>query len=410
MATNFDPLNPYQTEIVGLERQKKLAEALLKKGMAANNMEGQMVSGRYVGASPWQGIANLAHIYVGKTLGEEADAEQQKLAEKVRKYGQEEVSNIADYIKGRPETNVEMAGPYSPSEGIKQPVMNYPEIKPDTTQALKMSAGALTPEGRAFAPALMANFIPKDITPYEKRTLELREQELRQQAANANRPSFTPVEGSGGMYVMNSRTGEVTPLKDPATGQTLAPKLPQHVQNEVTAINQQKSAINDVLQSVEKNGQAFGPKFGAVGLLPFGDVAQNRKFSEDELKARSKVFNTASAVMKERAGTAMSENEKKIVQRFLPNEFDDAATITKKMLGFNEYLDAKARGTLPMAGSVPSYVPQGSNPAAGQTTVAGPSTVAAPAQAPSAPMYATNGTQRIVSTDGGITWKPVGGQ
>ena len=374
MAVDYS--NPYQSEIVGLDRQRKLAEMLLKQGMDQNNMQGQMVSGRYVGASPWQGIANLANIAVGKSIAEEADTKQQAIADKLRTLGQEEVYNIMATAKGRQAGQEQMAGPYDPSQGIKAPTIQYPEIKPNQDMALTMAAAARTPEGRAFAPALMANALPKEITPYEKRTLELREQELRQQAATANRPSFSAIEGTP--YAMNSRTGEIVTLKDPVTGQPLAPKLPQHLQNELTSINQQKSTINDVLQSVEKNQQAFGPKFGAVGLLPFGDIAQNRKFTEDELKARTKVFNNASAVMKERAGTAMSESEKKIVSRFLPNEFDDANTIMKKMIGFNEYLDAKAKGTIPTAGGVTAYVPN----MGGQNT---PSTVAAPAT-PAAPV------------------------
>jgi hypothetical protein len=403
----LDPTSPYQAEVIGLERQRKLADMLLKQGMDQSNMQGQMVSGRYVGASPWQGIANLANIYVGQKTGEQADIKQAELADKLRKLGLEEVSNIMTTAKGREASQQELAGPAY--QGV-QPSVQYPAMKPNQDLALTMAASAQTPEGRAFAPALMANALPQNITPYQKEALRQKDEEIAIQRANANKPSFSAVEGSGGMYAMNSRTGEVTPMKDPATGQALAPKLPPHIQNEVTAINQQKSAINDVLQSVEKNTSAFGPKFGAVGMLPFGDIAQNRKFSEDELKARSKVFNTASAVMKERAGTAMSENEKKIVQRFLPNEFDDAGTITKKMLGFNEYLDAKARGTLPINGAVPSYVPQGSNPAAGQSTVGNPAAPAPAAQTQSAPLYATNGKTRIVSTDGGNTWQPAGGQ
>lgn len=403
----IDYTNPYQSEIVGLDRQRRLAQMLLKQGMDQNNMQGQMVSGRYVGASPWQGIANLANIYVGKQLGEEADTKQQAIADKLRRLGQEEVSNIMATAKGREASQQEMAGPYDASQGIQKPVIDYAAIKANPDAALTMAAAAQTPEGRAFAPALMANALPKEITPYEKEQIRLREQELRQSAANANRPSFTPVEGSGGMYAMNSRTGEVVPLKD-ASGQPLAPKLPAHLQNEVTAINQQKSTINDVLQSVEANPQAFGPKFGAVGLLPFGDVAQNRKFTEDELKARSKVFNTASAVMKERAGTAMSENEKKIVQRFLPNEFDDANTIIKKMVGFNEYLAAKERGTIPTVGGVKPYIPQGTDSTV--ATPASPATLAAPtgpltfnSEADAARARLPNGTKVIINGVSG-TW------
>jgi hypothetical protein len=404
MAVDYS--NPYQSEIVGLDRQRKLAEMLLKQGMDQNNMQGQMVSGRYVGASPWQGIANLAHAYVGKQLGEEADVKQQAIADKLRKLGQEEVYDIMTTAKGRQASEEPIAGPYDLSQGIKAPTIQRPEVKANADLATIMAAGAQTPEGRAFAPALMANALPKEITPYEKEKLRLDEENLKLQRANANRPSFSAIEGTP--YAMNSRTGEVVTLKDPATGQPLAAKLPAHLQNELTSINQQKSTINDVLQSVEKNQQAFGPKFGAVGLLPFGDIAQNRKFTEDELKARTKVFNNASAVMKERAGTAMSESEKKIVSRFLPNEFDDAQTIMKKMIGFNEYLDAKARGTIPTAGGVQAYVPN----MGGQTapsTVAAPAAPAAPAKpAEVAPQTAWMGNRKIVVRGNGWVYEDNG--
>jgi len=398
----IDPTNPYYSEVIGLDRQRKLADMLLKQGMDQNNMQGQMVSGRYVGASPWQGIANLAHAYVGKTLGEEADAKQQALAEKLRRLGQEEIGNIITTAKGRQASEEQIAGPYDLSQGIKAPTIQYPEIKPNLEAATAMAAGAQTPEGRAFAPILMGNLIPKEITPYEKEQLQIKRDELALQRANANRPSFSAIEGTP--YAMNSRTGEVVSLKDPVTGQPLAPKLPAHAQNEITAINQQKSTINDILKDVNSNQQAFGPKFGAVGLVPFGDVAQNRKFTESELKARSKVFNTATAVIKERAGTAQSASEKETIMRFLPSPFDDASVIDRKMRGFFEYLDAKERGTIPTAGAISQWQP----PKTGTSTPNSPAAPAAPAATQSAPIYATNGKDRIVSTDGGVTWNPVG--
>ena len=45
-------------EMQDITRQRDLAKMLLQKGMA-DNLGGQMVSGRYVGASPLQGIANM---------------------------------------------------------------------------------------------------------------------------------------------------------------------------------------------------------------------------------------------------------------------------------------------------------------------------------------------------------------
>jgi len=61
MAT-YDQTNP---EIIGLAEQKALAKALMQQGME-QNLKGQMVSGRFVGASPLEGLANMLKIYAGQ--------------------------------------------------------------------------------------------------------------------------------------------------------------------------------------------------------------------------------------------------------------------------------------------------------------------------------------------------------
>lgn len=77
MATGFEP------EMQDISRQRDLAKMLLQKGMS-DNLQGQMVSGRYVGASPLQGIANMYSAYQGKKLAEEADKKQSDLAKLLR--------------------------------------------------------------------------------------------------------------------------------------------------------------------------------------------------------------------------------------------------------------------------------------------------------------------------------------
>lgn len=135
MATNIDPNNPYQTEILGLERQRDLAKALLQKGLN-DNLQGQMVSGRYVGASPWEGIADMYMAYKGGKMLKESDTKQQELANALR---QQELSDIQKYTQmyqgtpaqaATPEKTTELAGPYM--EGIAKPtaVMPSQEAKP----------------------------------------------------------------------------------------------------------------------------------------------------------------------------------------------------------------------------------------------------------------------------------------
>ena len=54
-------------EMQDISRQRDLARMLLQKGLS-DNLQGQMVSGRYVGASPLQGIANMYAAYTGRQM------------------------------------------------------------------------------------------------------------------------------------------------------------------------------------------------------------------------------------------------------------------------------------------------------------------------------------------------------
>jgi len=63
------PYDPSQT--IGIEQQRKLAEALKQQSMTP--MNGQMVGNTYVAPSPVQGLARLAQAYVSKKIGSKAD-------------------------------------------------------------------------------------------------------------------------------------------------------------------------------------------------------------------------------------------------------------------------------------------------------------------------------------------------
>ena len=142
MAT-YDPNNP---EIIGLQQQKALAKALLQQGMN-QNLQGQMVSGRYVGASPWEGIAKLANIYVGKSLGEEATQKEQDLAQMLRAKENANLQTGLNQLYGTPEFVQQGPTP----EGGNIPVQ--PATKPDQRLAL---ATLLAPEGGAASRAIAA--------------------------------------------------------------------------------------------------------------------------------------------------------------------------------------------------------------------------------------------------------------
>jgi hypothetical protein len=408
----IDYSNPYQEEILGADRQRKLADALLKQGLAQNNMQGQMVSGRFVGASPWQGIANLAQIWAGKSIGEEADAESKKIAEKLRTLGTEEVSNIMTTAKGREASQQELAGPAY--QGV-QPSVQYPAMQPNQDLALTMAAAARTPEGRAFAPALMANALPKNITPYEKEALRqkdeeiaLRERELKIQAGNANKPQIFE-SSDGGVYAVDPRNPNksvaVTFNGQPITGKKS--DLPEF-QGKATLYGIQMSTGLKDMNTLEKNG--FNPSTfkNQAALSVAGNKVGNVAVSPEVRSYKQGMDNFANAYIRIQSGANVPEQEiMRNLKNMMPAMGDDNYTLNQKANAREEAL----RGVRIASGQGAKYIekPNAAMPssATGQSTVGNP---AAPAQTQSAPLYATNGKTRIVSTDGGNTWQPAGGQ
>jgi hypothetical protein len=148
MAT-YDPSNP---EIIGLEQQKALAKALLEHGME-QNLKGQMVSGRYVGASPWEGIAKLANIWAGKSMGREAAQKEQDLAQLLKAKEYSNVNAGLNQFYGTPE--FVQQGPTPTGGNI--PVQ--PAVAPNRQMAL---ATLLSPEGGNTSRALASKMLEQE--------------------------------------------------------------------------------------------------------------------------------------------------------------------------------------------------------------------------------------------------------
>ncbi|NBQ47072.1 MAG: hypothetical protein EBU33_01255 [Sphingobacteriia bacterium] len=97
MATDLTQTNP---EMLGIDRQRALAQALLKKGLEVP--QGQMIGNRYVGAHPLQFLGNLAQQYVGQQIGEQADTDQIALAKRLRQQDIADVTYGMDLFHGKP--------------------------------------------------------------------------------------------------------------------------------------------------------------------------------------------------------------------------------------------------------------------------------------------------------------------
>jgi len=156
-----------------ISRQRDLAKMLLQKGMS-DNLQGQMVSGRYVGASPLQGIANMYSAYKGGELAKEADKKQEELAKILRQQGIQESQDIISTMRGReavpeviPQGQTLLDDQGQLTIGSQRGVS---AVAPNLELAYAKAAGAESRQGQALAPLLAKQFESKktnDITNYE---------------------------------------------------------------------------------------------------------------------------------------------------------------------------------------------------------------------------------------------------
>jgi len=144
-----DITNP---ELLGLERQRAMAQALIKRGM--ETPESQMVSGRYVGASPLQYLGNLFNQYAGQKGLEAIDTQQLALAEALKNKENANLQTGLNQFYGTPEFTQQ--GPTPTGGNI--PVQ--PATQPNRQMAL---ATLLAPEGGAASKAIAAKLIENEI-------------------------------------------------------------------------------------------------------------------------------------------------------------------------------------------------------------------------------------------------------
>jgi len=154
MAT-YDQINP---DIIGLAEQKALAKSLREHGMK-QNLQGQMVSGRFVGASPLQGLADLLNIHTGKSMEREIAQKEKAIAEGLREKGLRDIEDVMTLASGRQALPSEqIAGPAY--NGVS-PTIQYPEVKADPRAAMARALMSENQNVRSIAPVLAQEAFPK---------------------------------------------------------------------------------------------------------------------------------------------------------------------------------------------------------------------------------------------------------
>ena len=116
-----------------LNRQQQMAQLLLQQGV--QQPQGQMVSGRYVPTSFFQNLVPLANLAASQYVGNKADTEAAKLAERIRQGKATAEEKITNLTLGTPDVATELAGPYAGK--VPMPVAIKEGNKPDLMAALK---------------------------------------------------------------------------------------------------------------------------------------------------------------------------------------------------------------------------------------------------------------------------------
>ena len=327
-------------EVVGLERQRKLADLLTSQ--AFQSPQGQMISGHYVKPATTQQIQPLLSALLGSTLNQSLDEKQTQLAAALRGKQAQDIQTYSELQKSDPSAALRFA--------ISSDNPTLKTLAQDELKGMKLG------EGETFTrPSLSGGVTElKGGAKYHApiyidtgNSTVLLDPITRQKIAEypkAHQPvAGQVVETANGPMLINTRTGASTPIM--ANGQPLAPKLSSEQSKDITSINQQRSTIEGALKSVEANPTAFSFSRGAAQNLPYGESLAGRMDKPENAAARAYVFNNVSAVIKERAGTAQSASEMQRINSFMPAVTDNSKQIENKLDGFKTYLKDLESGT-----------------------------------------------------------------
>ena len=202
---------------------------------------------------------------------------------------------------------------------------------------------------------------------------------LDQTAVPAVAPTVSPMAlpvGAPGTPVMGKQS-ELKPI-------------PSNINLAILKNNQSIQQIDETIKLLKKNPEATGVK----GYLP--GFALNR-MDPSGVEARAGVADIGSLVLHDRSGAAVTAAEAPRLVPFIPLPTDDNATVIKKLTRMRNIAAQEQTGLTETYGKDQGYAP---NPTVGKTSGLPLSAEQIP------PIYATNGKERIVSTDGGQTWTP----
>jgi hypothetical protein len=167
-------------------------------------------------------------------------------------------------------------------------------------------------------------------------------------------------------------------------------QIPANINLAIIKNSQGVQQLSDTIKLLQQNPEATGFK----GFVP--GAILNRADPEG-VNARAGVADIGSLVMHERSGAAVTAAESPRLVPFIPLITDDNATALKKLKRMKTIIEGEQKGLTETYSKDQGYIP---NPVVSKISASEQNAPQMP------PMYATNGKERIMSTDGGQTWTP----
>lgn len=373
-----------------LNRQQRFAEMLMQNNQQP---QGQMISGRFVAPHWTAQLAPVVNTLAGAYVANKGDEKALKIAQNLRDYKTMENQAISEAVKAK-----------------------------DWNKVLDLSSQSYTGAGKEYVPSAIAAINPKptelqqnyqswvdagnkgSIVDYQRQIANLKQEH----------PSYSHVETPNGVYVLNSRTGQMMPAKD-AQGNPIMGKGRTLTEAEGKATTYQGTMMNATKNMKALEDKGYNPASFKNQAQLAAPVAGNIAIPSDTQQYKQAMNNFANAYLRFQSGANMSETE---IQRNLremmpvfgdkPNVIKQKADAREQAIRFMGYSAGQGANMLQQANA--QLAPPATNPAVNPAVPAvNPVQANAPTAAPKV-MYATNGQTRIMSTDGGNTWQPAGGK
>ena len=448
-------------EILGqqqqLNRQQQLAQMLMQQGQ--QTPQGQMISGRYVAPSFTQNLASLANAYVGSRLAEKGDKQALELAAQLRQRYGDELKEFRNLMQGREELAPEQAGPTQTGQAIPQemvrgapnvqgaydfaasaynPALQAVGIKKLTPEAFTLTEGAkrfmTMPDGtvkevaaggqKPRAPLQIDTGTAIELRDPNNPTIVLQRIPKSLSPADIARMNFEGMIGGtgGGMPMGNAPLAGGTPManaqptKDkfaPAVqpqyqyNPSLSPKANQEAAAKFSEelIKNQRNAKDsfDLMKSASTLLSSEAPSSGRLSNIFTG----TREFfggggEASKADAQLNLLSGALTMKQPRFEGPQGVLDVTLYQKLAGDLGNANLPVASRLATINQMIDLQKK-----------YYPEGDWDSISTKTQGEAKTQAARSAGKvsvGAPQYAVNPTtgERIVSTDGGINWKPAG--